>query len=353
MGMIARPRRVWIFTNFRHCRSDLTCRFVGGLAYLVFLMSAFLVVASSAVRSEKLPTPKAVFVIVDGVPADVVERVSTPEIDLISMSGGYARSSVGGPIDEPGETPTISAPGYMSLLTGTWSNKHNVRTNYQLSPNYEYWNIFRLLKYLHPALKIGIFSTWTDNRTVLLGEGLQETSELKFDYVIDGLEINLEWLPPEDQIHHIKLIDDIISIKSTDTILSHGPDLSWIYLQYTDDVGHRFGDGPELDQAVRDMDSYLGKLRVAVETRQSENDEDWLLLVTTDHGRDIVTGRSHGGQSERERTTWIATNSQHLLPEFYRKPEIVDIFPSIVAHFGLDLPEHVARHLDGKTFIER
>ena len=59
----------------------------------------------------------------------------------------------------------------------------------------------------------------------------------------------------------------IIFIKSADAILSHGPDLSWIYLQYTDDVGHLFGDGPELDQAVCDMDFCLGQLRVAVETR--------------------------------------------------------------------------------------
>ena len=100
-----------------------------------------------------------------------------------------------------------------------------------------------------------------------MGEGLRETAELKFDYVVDGLEINLEWLPPQNQFHHIKLTDSIIFIRSADAILSHGPDLSWIYLQYTDDVGHLFGDGPEPDQAVCDMDFYLGQPRVAVETR--------------------------------------------------------------------------------------
>ena len=105
-------------------------------------MSVSVVWASSPVRSDKISPAKAVFVIVDGVPADVVERVSTPELDLISMSGGYARSSVGGPIGEPGETPRISTPGCMSLLTDTWSNKHNLRINYQLSPDHGYWNIF-------------------------------------------------------------------------------------------------------------------------------------------------------------------------------------------------------------------
>ena len=82
----------------------------------VALVWLTLTVLNSTANVEAAATPKAVFVIVDGVPADVVERVATPAIDAIAAAGGYGRATVGGPIGEPGETPTISAPGYMLSL---------------------------------------------------------------------------------------------------------------------------------------------------------------------------------------------------------------------------------------------
>ena len=91
-----------------------------------------------AALAKPVPSPKVVFVIVDGIPADVIERVPTPAIDAIAAVGGYGRATVGGPIGTVGETPTISAPGYMSLVTGTWANKHNVYDNYGISPDYDY-----------------------------------------------------------------------------------------------------------------------------------------------------------------------------------------------------------------------
>ncbi|MDV7401056.1 alkaline phosphatase family protein, partial [Arthrospira platensis SPKY1] len=109
----------------------------------------------------------------------------------------------------------------------------------------------------------------------------------------------------------------------------HGPDLSWVYLEYPDDVGHRLGDGPELDDAVQMADRQVQRIWEAVKKRQALG-EDWLIVVTTDHGRDPQSGKNHGGQSERERTTWIATNAAGLNPRFTAgEPAITDIAPSI------------------------
>ena len=305
-----------------------------------------------AALAEPVPSPKVVFVIVDGIPADVIERVPTPAIDAIAAVGGYGRATVGGPIGTLGETPTISAPGYMSLVTGTWANKHNVYDNYGISPDYDYWNLFRLARDQKPELRLGIFSTWTDNRTVLLGEGLAGAGNWRFDVVVDGLEEDETRFPPQPLDAQIADVDDAVSREAARLIESESPDVSWVYLQYTDDVAHEHGDSPELDQAVVDMDARVGLIWSGVRARQKAFDEDWLMIITTDHGRDAETGLDHGGQSARERTIWIATNSQRLTPDFYATPEIVDIYPSIATHLGITIPEQVARHLDGASFIK-
>ena len=305
-----------------------------------------------AALAEPVPSPKVVFVIVDGIPADVIERVPTPAIDAIAAVGGYGRATVGGPIGTVGETPTISAPGYMSLVTGTWANKHNVYDNYGISPDYDYYNLFRLARDQQPEMRLGIFSTWTDNRLILLGEGLAEAGNWRFDVVVDGFEDDESRFPPRPMDAQIADIDDVVSREAGKLIESKGPDLSWVYLQYTDDVAHEHGDSPELDQAVVDMDARVSFIWAAVRARQKAFDEDWLMIVTTDHGRDAETGLDHGGQSARERTIWIATNSQRLTPDFYATPKIVDIYPSIATHLGISIPEQVARHLDGASFIK-
>jgi len=320
--------------------------------FWLFVVALIWLTPISPAAADTGTTPKVIFMILDGIPADVIERVATPHLDAIAKAGAYARAQMGGPVGEPGETPTVSAPGYMSLITGTWANKHNVYENYDLSPNYDYWNIFRVAKAVSPTIKVGIFSTWTDNRTVLLGEGQPGAGDWRFDYVADGFEKDEKRFPPQPSDKHIALIDTFVSEAAAKAIVERGPDLSWVYLQHTDDIGHEFGDSEAFDLAVAEMDAHVGRIWEAVKARQATHPEDWLLIVTTDHGRDAETGREHEGHTARERTIWIATNSQRLTPEFYAMPEIVDIYPSIATHLGITIPKEVARHLDGASFIQ-
>ena len=167
-------------------------------------------------------TKKAVFIIVDGVPADMIERLKPPAIGRIAAEGGYSRAYCGGIAGTYCETPTISAVGYNCILTSAWANKHNVWDN-SPKPDYSYWSIFRIAKEQKRDVTTALYSSWTDNRTVLLGEGLPETGGLRIDYVVDGFDLDQKNYPKEidrlctrfqaDQLAYQNERDRIVSMR--------------------------------------------------------------------------------------------------------------------------------------------
>lgn len=293
---------------------------------------------------------KAVFVIVDGVPADQIERLHTPAIFGIASKGAYGRAYTGGEIGGYSQTPTISAIGYTNLLTSTWFNKHNVGGNSNLKPNYNYWTLFRIAKEQPQPCKTAIYSSWTDNRTVLLGEGKEETNHLKIDIVKDGYDLDTIRYPHKEKDLHVFDYDEKVSLEASKSIREDAPDLSWVYLWYTDDAGHIAGNGAFFDEYVRKADEQVARIWEAVKYREANFDEEWMIVVTTDHDR-TENGHSHGGQSLRERTTWISTN----LPvnDYFKSDRlaITDIAPSICRFMGFEVPRDVLWEQDGMPFI--
>ena len=313
---------------------------------------AVLVCLLSTTAQAKSRVRKAVFIIVDGVAADVIEKLPTPNLDAIARQGGYTRSSVGGERGGYSQTPTISAVGYNSLLTGTWFNKHNVQGNDISEPNYHYPTIFRCFKETFPARKTAIFSSWLDNRTKLVGDKLPSTGNIPVDIHYDGLELDTTQFPHDAQKAYMERIDESVARHAAQSIRDEAPDLSWVYQEYTDDMGHMYGDSPEFARAVTLADQKVGYIWQAIQYRQQHFNEEWLLIVTTDHGRDAQTGKNHGGQSDRERSSWIVTNAQGLNAEF-RSPSaaIVDIMPTLARFLGVKLSSDRQYEVDGVPFI--
>ena len=316
----------------------------------VWLMFVFNLFSFSIFAQEK----KVVFIILDGIPAGELEKTPTPNLDLIAKVGGYARAFTGGEKDGPSQTPTISAVGYNSLLTGTWANKHNVWDNDIEAPNYSYWTIFRLMREAKPDAKLAIFSTWEDNRTKLLGEGLIETGSLKLDFVFDGFEKDTLTYPHDLEKDYIRKIDNLVSFEAAHILKTQAPDLSWVYLEFTDDMGHRFGKSPQLTMAIELADEQVGRIWEAIQFREEKYGEEWLLWITTDHGRKAPDFKDHGGQSDSEREIWMVTNAKNLSDRFHSgRAAMVDILPSLVDFLVIPVPETQRKNWDGSSLLKK
>jgi predicted AlkP superfamily pyrophosphatase or phosphodiesterase len=295
---------------------------------------------------------KVVFIILDGIPAVELEKANTPNLDQIAKVGGYARAFTGGEKGGASETPTISAVGYNSLLTGTWANKHQVWGNEIEAPNYHYWSIFRFLKEARPEDKTAIFSTWEDNRTKLIGEVLAETGFLKLDFAFDGFEKDTLTYPHDLEKLYIQKIDNLVSFEAAHILRTKAPDLSWVYLEFTDDMGHQFGRSEQLTQAIELADRHVGRIWESIQYRQKTSGEDWLIWITTDHGRLEPEIKDHGGQSDSERQIWMVTNAKNLNSRFHSgQAAMVDILPSLVQFLELSVPEEKRKNWDGETLL--
>lgn len=293
---------------------------------------------------------KAVLIILDGIPVDVLETVPTPALDDISKRGGYTHAYIGGEIGGVSESPTVSAVGYNHVITGTWSHKHNVYDNKIEAPNYNYWNMFRVAEKANKDLKTAVFSTWQDNRTKLIGEKLTEAGNIQLDYSFDGFELDTVKFPQKEK-DYIHKIDEHVSKEAARYIEAEAPDLTWVYLQFTDDIGHYFGDSPQMVEAVKMADKQVERVWNAIKVREKSTGEKWMIVITTDHGRSETDGKGHGKHSERERKTWILTNNPDVNQRFKRLPAAVDIMPTLVRYLNITTPEEVSQEIDGVPLI--
>jgi predicted AlkP superfamily pyrophosphatase or phosphodiesterase len=85
-------------------------------------------------------------------------------------------------------------------------------------------------------------------------------------------------------------------------------DFVFIIYENTDSAGHDCGftyNNPEYKDAFKIEDAYGYELLKAIEARETYDNEDWLIIVTSDHGG---IGGGHGGPSIQERMTFVVMN---------------------------------------------
>lgn len=292
-----------------------------------WVLIATLLVGGCAPRGDD-SRPKVLLIGIDGVRPDVLAEVGTPNLDALIAEGAYSDRARTG-------RPTVSGPGWSSMLTGVWPEKHGVTSNDFTGNNYQrYPDFLTRIESVRPDLRTVVVADWPP----LVGEDsggplIGDAPDVK--HAPDGYEIG--W----DEADSLSTELAVRELRTGD------PDALFVYLGAPDETSHQHGSiGAEYRAAIADADRRVGILLAAMRDRPGYGDEDWLILVSTDHGRRPDGG--HGGDSEAESTIfYLASGSGALRGPLPGTPEIVDVAVTALAHLGIS-PEP-AWDLDGRA----
>ena len=89
-------------------------------------------------------------------------------------------------------------------------------------------------------------------------------------------------------------------------------DFIFSIVEYTDHEGHSTGFGvknPKYADAFKDAEQAGMTILKAIAARETYESEDWLILITTDHGG---YNRGHGQRTIMERYTFLVSNKEIL-----------------------------------------
>jgi len=235
---------------------------------------------------------------IDGLRSDGFQTAKAPVLQNLAKTGTATMKSVaGGDLNGPTKQPTISGPGWATLLTGTYTNKHGVLGNgtnpcdqqpvpkggsYQckVAPHFA-----KYLKEAVPAASISSITSWPWIEDYFVAAQPQY-----FDVHTKGAG--------KDYI----AADDDVSRQAAELLKTANPDVLFLHYSEVDGAGHSTGfsiENPAYISAIERVDGLVGQVMDAVKARPQIAKENWLVIMVTDHGGN---GRSHGGQSEGERT---------------------------------------------------
>jgi predicted AlkP superfamily pyrophosphatase or phosphodiesterase len=283
----------------------------------------------AAACGEPARDKKVLVIGIDGVRPDVLAEANTPNIDALIADGTFA-----GEIETKAQT--ISGAGWSSMLTGVWPDKHRVTNNdFSGNDNASYPDFLTRLELVNPE-----FSTFAVLDWPPLG-----TSDSGGPLISDTLDAKLNFDGEEGEGGYAAA--DAASVAAAVRYLEHqGPDAAFVYIGNPDVVAHEFGLSPEYRSSIEQADAHVGELMEALRRRPTYDQEDWLILVSTDHGHKDEGG--HGGDSPEERTVFFIASGPSALkgtPEIL--PNLVDVAVTALAHLGVAADP--AWQLDGRV----
>lgn len=247
---------------------------------------------------------KAIVIGYDGCRADVLQHLDNEHDSaiqaLLAEKDGNAFLSYCGGVNYPliNTQATSTAPGWCSMLTGAWADKHGVTDN-DVVKNPEYRTLLTTLVEDGIIDESSFYVSWGghfsgDNATYIEEKTYCEKNNLKVNFLRAG----------DDDGTKANTLNDLKKADCADFIFS--------IFEYTDHVGHDVTFSPynkDYTQAFYDAEATGLEVINTIKARPTYDTEDWLILITSDHGGSTF---GHGGMTIMERMTFVVSNKDIL-----------------------------------------
>jgi len=262
----------------------------------------------------------------DGLRWDRIAEADAPRLRALLRDGLFAPSRL--TPEQGGET--VSGPGWSTVATGVWPDKHGVLDNTFAGRRYEeYPDFLTRLKRADPGRSTFAALNWPP----LSQEG---TFGPEIDVRLLGDAEEDGYYPEDERMTH----------GAVDLLREGDPDAGFVYFSSIDAAGHGWGAASaEYLAAIAATDAWVGQLLDAVTARPGYPRERWLVLVTTDHGHTDAGG--HGGYSDAEVQTFVIAYGAEVVAGRRDDVRLVDVAPTVLKHLGVAVPDG----LDGHAII--
>lgn len=226
-------------------------------------------------------TKKVLLIGIDGCRPDALQAASTPNMDALIGNATYT-------YDALNEGITYSGPGWASLTTGVWPDKHGVTDNSFAGSDFAaYPHLFQRIEEFDPSLHTVSICQWHPvNNAIATG--------------FADVTINVD--------DHT----DYVESAAIEYLTNEDPDALFLHFDDVDHAGHSYGfsvDVPEYISSIETVDQGIGGVIAALNARPTFSEEEWVIIVSTDHGG---IGYSHGGNTFDERNIFMIVSGDEV-----------------------------------------
>ncbi|MBR6939626.1 MAG: alkaline phosphatase family protein [Clostridia bacterium] len=245
---------------------------------------------------------KAIVIGYDGCRADNLTMCKAPEesgINTLLADGGQAVISYCGGVNYPyiNTQYTSTAPGWCSMLTGVWAKDHGITDNGIVKSN-DHLTLLTTLVEDKTIDSSSFCVSWGGHFSAD-----DSTYRLEKQYAEDK-KLNVSFLKADNDEGTYENVMSGLNQKDC-------PDFIFSIFEYCDHTGHDNGgfckNNPNMVKAFADSEITSAKIIKAIKSRANYANEDWLIIITSDHGG---YNTWHGGPTMQERYTPLVANKK-------------------------------------------
>lgn len=232
---------------------------------------------------------------------DNINRKNSAINHIVDDMGGKMYIAYCGGDNKDTFQATSTAPGWAALTSGSWGKQNGVVDN-NMVKNLEKKTF--MLELAEKGYKSLFTASWNEHFELTYSKEIEHIANNNLPMAY----INCD---NDDQMHQ--------ELLSAVTVGSEKErDIIFCIYERPDNNGHYNGFSNENNgyvSAVKNSDQYMYEIISAVESRATYDSEDWLIILTADHGG---KGKGHGLQNAESRTTFIITNKD-MGSKYYSK----------------------------------